>query len=437
MTRIAPILTLEALMSRQRLIAGWDARREPRVAMISTGPGGDLGPVVSLALAGLGARHQIVQCDEAGSGEPMPGLWRHVRAWLDDATLSWRGVSASSGVMACLMRSQGVDVYVDATGRCAAGMEAAAALGVPAYSVTALWHRVRAGGAAPAAWRRKGPAAPEACLFAAGVVAGDFVLRRLLGRRGSIRPSRRVSFDVSNPWKAGGPLPARLRPLPRPLRLLLAGAGGLGCPAALALARMLPEGSRVVVADADRVEPSNRNRQFLFSGADAAARAPKAEAACRRLRAVRGEVEWVPLTVNLPHPAAQAHGPYDAVLTMTDTLRSRVEIDRAGLAPVVVHAGTSIRGANAALFHAGGPRLSDVMAASAAMEGPAARASCGGAQPSIITTNLVGAALAVSLLRRHIMRGPEPARTFCYDPAAPALGGAFPPFLPTAVEEVA
>ena len=65
---------------------------------------------------------------------------------------------------------------------------------------------------------------------------------------------------------------------------VLLGVGGLGCPAALALAeealsRRLP--LRLVLVDPDRVEASNLARQVLFHAPDLGAF--KAEAAARRL----------------------------------------------------------------------------------------------------------------------------------------------------------
>ena len=70
---------------------------------------------------------------------------------------------------------------------------------------------------------------------------------------------------------------------------VLLGVGGLGCPAALALAeearaRALP--LRLVLVDPDRVEASNLARQILFHETDLGSF--KAEAAARRLAAGEG-----------------------------------------------------------------------------------------------------------------------------------------------------
>jgi adenylyltransferase/sulfurtransferase len=61
---------------------------------------------------------------------------------------------------------------------------------------------------------------------------------------------------------------------------VLLGAGGLGCPAALALAEEKLD-LRLVIVDPDRVERSNLARQILYGEADIGL--PKAEVAARRV----------------------------------------------------------------------------------------------------------------------------------------------------------
>ena len=61
---------------------------------------------------------------------------------------------------------------------------------------------------------------------------------------------------------------------------VLLGAGGLGCPAALALSEQKLD-LRLVIVDPDRVERSNLSRQILFGDADVGL--PKAEVAARRV----------------------------------------------------------------------------------------------------------------------------------------------------------
>jgi len=67
---------------------------------------------------------------------------------------------------------------------------------------------------------------------------------------------------------------------------VILGAGGLGCPAALALrdeARARGLSLRMVIVDPDRVDRSNLSRQILFTDADVGL--PKAEVAARKLSA--------------------------------------------------------------------------------------------------------------------------------------------------------
>jgi len=73
-------------------------------------------------------------------------------------------------------------------------------------------------------------------------------------------------------------------------RVLVIGAGGLGCPALLYLAAAGV--GRIEILDADRVEVSNLQRQVLYTEADAGQL--KVEVAARRLRALNSLIEIVP-----------------------------------------------------------------------------------------------------------------------------------------------
>ncbi|MGZ6125555.1 MAG: HesA/MoeB/ThiF family protein [Myxococcales bacterium] len=74
---------------------------------------------------------------------------------------------------------------------------------------------------------------------------------------------------------------------------VLIGAGGLGCPAALALAEEKLD-LRLLIVDPDRVERSNLARQILYGDADLGAF--KAEAAARRVGAEARVVRFEPAT---------------------------------------------------------------------------------------------------------------------------------------------
>ena len=72
-------------------------------------------------------------------------------------------------------------------------------------------------------------------------------------------------------------------------KVLVVGAGGLGCPALLYLAAAGV--GRIVLVDSDRVEASNLQRQVLYAEEDLGQ--PKAEVAARRLRALSSLVDVV------------------------------------------------------------------------------------------------------------------------------------------------
>lgn len=109
----------------------------------------------------------------------------------------------------------------------------------------------------------------------------------------------------------------------------MVGAGGLGCPAALYLGASGV--GRIVLADPDRVDLTNLQRQILYTTKSVGAL--KVEAARAALAALNPEVEVVPLAARLDAAAldplvAEA----DVVLDCTDNFATRHAINRACVA---------------------------------------------------------------------------------------------------------
>jgi hypothetical protein len=354
-----------------------------------------------------------------------------LRSWLDDLQVEVRNRGYGRDALALALEALEVKVFVDLVGGSQDGLRAAISAGIPAYAASLEGGRLSFSLADRSLepLPRSAPASIEAGLALAGFLSHDYANRFVLQLPSDLLPPKTFHFDVSQPW-AGPHQPAVRKPmaLSRPLRVLMVGAGGLGCPAAVALANRLPEGSRIVVCDFDSVDPTNRNRQFLFSSIDADRGSPKCEVLCREARPLNPKIQWLAVNGPFPGPIIHRCGPFDCAFTLTDSFASRLAIDRARVAPVLIDAAVDERSAYAALFHDGTARMSDALGLEEAAARERGRASCGRAEPSIVSTNFIGAALAVSLLSRHLAFGPEPARVYSYEYSTAARGGAWPPF---------
>jgi molybdopterin/thiamine biosynthesis adenylyltransferase len=112
----------------------------------------------------------------------------------------------------------------------------------------------------------------------------------------------------------------------RAAHVLLVGAGGLGCPAALYLASG-GVGS-LTIADPDVVDATNLQRQILYRSESIGA--SKAESAKAALADVNPEVDVVPLVARLAGAALErAVGAADVVLDCSDNFETRHAVNRA------------------------------------------------------------------------------------------------------------
>jgi molybdopterin/thiamine biosynthesis adenylyltransferase len=112
----------------------------------------------------------------------------------------------------------------------------------------------------------------------------------------------------------------------RAARALIVGAGGLGCPAALYLTAAGIGGIRL--ADADKVDPTNLQRQVLYR--DASVGSLKVEAARAALREVNPEVVVDALAERIDGARAEALVcDVDVVLDCSDNFGTRHALNRA------------------------------------------------------------------------------------------------------------
>lgn len=138
-------------------------------------------------------------------------------------------------------------------------------------------------------------------------------------------------------------------------RVLVVGLGGLGCPAALALARA---GVGVIgLADDDLVDATNLHRQILYGDADVGR--PKVEAAAEALaRAVPGARTEPIASRLLPSNAAELASRFDLVIEGSDNFPTKfLAADACLLAgrPIVHAAAVRWHGTALAVSPRGGP----------------------------------------------------------------------------------
>lgn len=108
------------------------------------------------------------------------------------------------------------------------------------------------------------------------------------------------------------------------------GIGALGCAAAALLARAGV--GRLLLVDRDVVEPTNLQRQLLFSERHVADRVPKARAACEALCGALGGLEAEPWDLDLgPEQARELFGRCDLVLDGTDNYETRFLLNDAAV----------------------------------------------------------------------------------------------------------
>ncbi len=103
-------------------------------------------------------------------------------------------------------------------------------------------------------------------------------------------------------------------------KVLVAGCGGLGSPAALYLAGAGV--GKIGIADDDRVNISNLQRQILYSEKETGR--PKVLCAVERLSALNSEIEIIPHFTRITEDnAEELIGQYDIVVDGTDNFRTR------------------------------------------------------------------------------------------------------------------
>jgi molybdopterin/thiamine biosynthesis adenylyltransferase len=187
-------------------------------------------------------------------------------------------------------------------------------------------------------------------------------------------------------------------------RVLLVGIGGLGCPAALALARSGV--GTIGIADDDVVDAGNLHRQILFRDEDVGQ--PKVEAAASALLRVMPELRVERHhTRMLPHNAVELASRYDVIVEGSDNFATKfLAADACRIArKTVVHA-AAVRwhGTALAVGATGGPCYRCLFEDLPRDNAPNC-AEAGVVGPVVGVVGAVQADLAISILRGEDVAG--------------------------------
>jgi len=187
-------------------------------------------------------------------------------------------------------------------------------------------------------------------------------------------------------------------------RVLVVGVGGLGCPAALALARAGV--GTIGIADDDVVELTNLHRQILFRDEDVGKLKVEA-AASALLRLVPDLRIERHLTRMLPHNAVELASRYDVIVEGTDNFATKflaADASRIARKPIVHAAAVRWYGTALAVGPNGGPCYRCLF--EDLPRGPAPNcAEAGVIGPMVGVVAAVQADLALSILRGEEVLG--------------------------------
>lgn len=182
-------------------------------------------------------------------------------------------------------------------------------------------------------------------------------------------------------------------------RVLVVGAGGLGCPVMQAL--VATGVGTITVIDDDVVDDTNIHRQILFSAGDVGR--PKVEVAAEQLRRHRADAEVVPLRERLDASNAPAlFREHDLVIDGSDTFTTKfLSADAAELTGTPLVWGSVLRShGELALWHSGpserGVGLRDLYPTHPA---PEDTPDCATAGVLGVTTSVVGGLMATEAVK--------------------------------------